>query len=59
MYFTPQQLAGGPKYSSKTRTGNWNEDIEIADNRYALLMLANPLQTQGLPQGETNWQSED
>jgi hypothetical protein len=28
MYFTPQQLAGGPKYSGKTRMGNWSEDID-------------------------------
>lgn len=26
MYFTPQQLSGGPKYNPKTRVGNWSED---------------------------------
>jgi hypothetical protein len=34
MYFTPQQLAGGPKFSSKTRVGNWSEDIVIDEHRY-------------------------
>jgi hypothetical protein len=29
MYFTPQQLSGGPKYSAKTRVGNWSEDIDL------------------------------
>ena len=29
MYFTPQQLSGGPKYSFKTRVGNWSEDIDL------------------------------
>ena len=29
MYFTPQQLSGGPKYSQKTRVGNWNEDVDM------------------------------
>jgi hypothetical protein len=30
MYFTPQQLSGGPKYSCKTRVGNWSEDFDLA-----------------------------
>lgn len=29
MYFTPQQLSGGPKFSSKTRVGNWSEDHDL------------------------------
>lgn len=29
MQYTTQQLQGGPKYSFKTRIGNWNEDMEI------------------------------
>jgi hypothetical protein len=29
MYFTPQQLSGGPKYGQKTRVGNWSEDIDV------------------------------
>ena len=28
MYFTPQQLSGGPRYNFKTRVGNWVEDWE-------------------------------
>ena len=28
MYFTPQQLSGGPKYTHGTRIGNWSEDFE-------------------------------
>lgn len=31
MYFTPQQLSGGPKYTHKTRMGNWNEDWTAHD----------------------------
>lgn len=30
MQFTTQQLQGGPKYSYKTRIGNWNEDLELS-----------------------------
>ena len=30
MYFTPQQLSGGPKYTHGTRVGNWSEDYEMA-----------------------------
>ena len=30
MQFTTQQLQGGPKYSHKTRIGNWNEDLELS-----------------------------
>ena len=29
MQYTTQQLQGGPKYSHKTRIGNWNEDYEL------------------------------
>jgi len=25
----PQQLSGGPKYSSKTLIGNWSEEISL------------------------------
>lgn len=31
MQFTPQQLAGGPKYSRTARVGNWLEDIALED----------------------------
>lgn len=37
MQYTTQQLQGGPKYSTKTRIGNWNEDLElqrIQENNY-------------------------
>lgn len=37
MQYTTQQLQGGPKYSQKTRIGNWNEDLElktIQENNY-------------------------
>ena len=30
MYFTPQQLSGGPKYTHGTRVGNWSEDYDAA-----------------------------
>lgn len=33
MYFTPQQLSGGPKYAHKTRVGNWVEDWEAQQNK--------------------------
>ena len=29
MQYTTQQLQGGPRYSHKTRVGNWNEDMEL------------------------------
>lgn len=29
MQYTIQQLQGGPKYSYKTKIGNWNEDLEL------------------------------
>ena len=29
MQYTTQHLQGGPKYSHKTRIGNWNEDFEL------------------------------
>lgn len=38
MQYTTQQLQGGPKYSVKTKIGNWNEDLElqrIQENNYA------------------------
>ena len=31
MQYTTQQLQGGPKYSHKTRIGNWSEDMELQD----------------------------
>lgn len=31
MQFTPQQLAGGPKFSSTTRIGNWQEEIAMEE----------------------------
>ena len=30
MQYTTQQLQGGPKYSHKTRIGNWSEDMELS-----------------------------
>ncbi len=30
-YYTPQQMAGGVKYNSKVRIGNWKEDIELEE----------------------------
>mmetsp|Transcript_448 Transcript_448/g.849 ORF Transcript_448/g.849 Transcript_448/m.849 type:complete len:513 (+) Transcript_448:105-1643(+) len=33
MQFTPQQLAGGQKFSSVTRIGNWMEEIAIEEAR--------------------------
>ena len=31
MQFTPQQLSGGPKYSSTTRIGNWQEEVSLEE----------------------------
>ncbi len=33
MYFTPQQMQGGPKFAHKTRIGNWQEDWETHDTK--------------------------
>lgn len=33
MQFTPQQLAGGPKFSSVTRIGNWQEEIALEESK--------------------------
>lgn len=33
MQFTPQQLAGGPKYSPVTRIGNWQEEIALEESK--------------------------
>ena len=36
-YYTTQELQGGPRYSTKTRIGNWNETLEfqrIKENNY-------------------------
>ena len=35
MQFTPQQLAGGHKYSAKTKVGNWYEDALLEEAKYA------------------------
>ena len=35
MQFTPQQLAGGGRYSSKTKIGNWSEDLSLQNVRLA------------------------
>lgn len=35
MQFTPQQLAGGHKYSSKTKIGNWQEEIALEESKIA------------------------
>ena len=29
MQYTTQQMQGGPRYSHKTRIGNWTEDMEL------------------------------
>ena len=31
MYFTPQQLSGGPSFNAKTRIGNWYEEKEAQE----------------------------
>jgi hypothetical protein len=31
MQFTPQQLSGGPKFSSSTRIGNWQEEVSLEE----------------------------
>lgn len=31
MLYTTQQLQGGPKFSHKTRIGNWKEDLELEE----------------------------
>ena len=33
MYYTSQQLSGGPKYNHKTRVGNWSEDHDMHDTK--------------------------
>ena len=33
MYFTPQQLSGGPRFGFKTRVGNWAEDQEAHETK--------------------------
>lgn len=35
MQFTPQQLAGGGRYSNKTKIGNWSEDEALEQLRLA------------------------
>ena len=35
MQFTPQQLAGGLRYGSKTRIGNWHEDVVLEEAKIA------------------------
>lgn len=35
MQFTPQQLAGAQRYGSKTRIGNWAEDVHLEDTKIA------------------------
>lgn len=35
MQYTIQQLQGGPKYSHKTKIGNWNEDLELENIKRA------------------------
>jgi hypothetical protein len=39
MYFTPQQLSGGPKFNNKTRIGNWYEDGEANETKVKDYML--------------------
>lgn len=35
MQFTPQQLAGGPKFSPVTRIGNWQEELSLEEAKIA------------------------
>lgn len=35
MQFTPQQLAGGARFSSTTRVGNWLEDVQLEETKIA------------------------
>lgn len=35
MQFTPQQLSGGPKFSSSTRIGNWQEEVSLEEAKLA------------------------
>lgn len=35
MQFTPQQMAGGPKFSPVTRVGNWQEEIALEEAKIA------------------------
>jgi len=35
MQFTPQQLAGAGRYSAKTRIGNWHEDVQLEETKFA------------------------
>lgn len=35
MQFTPQQLAGGLRYGSQTRIGNWQEDVVLEEAKIA------------------------
>jgi len=35
MQFTPQQLAGGPKFSPVTRIGNWQEELALEEAKIA------------------------
>lgn len=38
MQFTPQQLAGGPKFSSCTRIGNWQEEVALEETRSQIFL---------------------
>ena len=35
MQFTPQQITGAQRYSSKTRVGNWFEELCLEDAKNA------------------------
>ena len=35
MQFTPQQITGAQRYSSKTRVGNWFEELCLEDAKKA------------------------
>ena len=35
MNFSGQQLQGGAQYSARTRVGNWQEDIQLMEEKYA------------------------
>jgi len=38
MPYTRQQITGGPSFSSTTRVGNWNEDLEVHQERQNKLL---------------------
>jgi hypothetical protein len=50
MDYTPQQLMGHKSYNPKVRIGNWNEDVQLHDTRYA--EFARLKETNSLPSNQ-------